>query len=70
MNWAVPKSVVPVSTEQQSQQPVAMTPASVTPRRSTRTGRGENPKYKDFVSAMSCRSKYVLEFPALEGGEA
>ena len=70
LNWAVPKSVVPVSTEQQSQQPVAMTPASVTPRRSTRTGRGENPKYKDFVSAMSCRSKYVLEFPALEGGEA
>ena len=67
-----PKSVVPENVQQQSQLPAAVTPASVTgtPRRSTRAGRGENPKYKDYVSSMSCRNKYVQEYPALRRGEA
>jgi len=53
LDWAVPKSVVPEKAQQQNQLPAAVTPASVegTPRRSTRAGRGENPKYKDYVSA-------------------
>ena len=45
LDWVVPKSVVPVGDQQQSQQPAAVTPPSVTMthRRSTRAGRGRTP---------------------------